>query len=299
MTRPTLRSLPAAAQCWWLPEAALGRIAAMRVIAYLFIPLDVFVFTPWVAEHADVPTVLYQPLRIGELLHLPTPTHTVVIAVQWLLVGASLLAATGRAPRVLGAAVFLLYGEWMVIAMSYGKVDHDRYAFLVLLAVLPTIGRVHLGDRTPSPAAGWALRCVQIAVMLTYFMASLAKTRFGGWDWATGATLSRAILRRGTVVSRWLLDYPHLLEAGQFLMVAAELLSPLILLAASDRARTLVAAALFSFHIATFAGITILFLPHLVAVCSLLPLDRPPTEWLRRPPTPTAAAPSMALESGP
>jgi hypothetical protein len=295
----TLRSLTTTAQRWWLPEAALGRIAAMRVIAYLFIPLDVFVFTPWIAQHADVPTVLYQPLRIGDLLHLPTPTHAVVLTVQWLLVGTSLLAATGRAPRVLGAAVFLLYGEWMVIAMSYGKVDHDRYAFLVLLAVLPTLGRARFGDRRPSAAAGWALRCVQIAVMLTYFLASLAKLRFGGWDWTTGATLSRAILRRGTVVSRWMLDYPHLLEVGQFLMVGAELLSPLILLAASDRARTLVAAALFSFHIATFAGITIIFLPHLIAVCSLLPLHRPPKEWLRPSPRPTAAPPVVALESGP
>jgi hypothetical protein len=49
------------------------------------------------------------------------------------------VGATGRAPRLLGWTIFVLYFEWMIIAMSYGKVDHDRFAFLVALAVLPTV----------------------------------------------------------------------------------------------------------------------------------------------------------------
>ena len=125
----------------------LARIAVFRVIAYLFIPIDVFVTTSWVRAHADVPTEWYAPLLIGRVLHLPTPTHTVVLVVQWALVVAAVLAASGRAPRLLGTAVFVLYAEWMVIAMSYGKVDHDRIAFLVALAVLPTVG----GGPVPGP----------------------------------------------------------------------------------------------------------------------------------------------------
>jgi len=259
---------------WWFSPTPLGRIAAMRTICYLFTPLDVLVFTPWVADHRDIPTALYEPLTIARILHLPTPTHAFVVTVGALLVVVALLAATGRAPRLLGAAVFCLYGEWMVIAMSYGKVDHDRYAFLVALAVLPTVGVARHGDRTLSQAAGWALRCVQLAVVLTYFLASWAKIRFGGVDWPTGAIFARAILRRGTVLSHWLLHYPHLLEVGQFAMIGFELASPLILLARSDRARCAVAAALVAFHVATFAGITIIFLPHLVAITALLPLER-------------------------
>ena len=119
----------------------LARIAVFRALAYLFIPVDVFLTTAWVRAHADVPTEYYQPLLVGQWLPLPTPTSTVVHVVQWALVLAALAAATSGAPRLLGTAVFLLYFQWMVIAMSYGKVDHDRYAFLVALAVLPTVGR--------------------------------------------------------------------------------------------------------------------------------------------------------------
>lgn len=280
---------------WWLEPAPLGRVAAFRVLVYLFIPLDVFVFTPWVDQHGSLPTALYQPLVIGRLLHLPTPTHTVVEVLRWLLVVAALAAATGRAPRLCGAAVFALYTEWMVVAMSYGKVDHDRFAFLIALAVLPTVGAARLGDRSRSAPAGWALRAVQVAVVLTYFLASWAKIRFGGWDWPTGATLARAILRRGTVASNWMLDYPTLLVAGQFLMVAAELSSPLLLLARSDRARCAVVGVLLAFHLSVFAGITIIFLPHVIAIASLLPLER-----LRSPRrSGTPATPHVLVENAP
>lgn len=259
---------------WWFEQVPLGRIAVFRALVYVFVPLDVFLFTPWVADHGNLPTTLYQPLIVGRLLHLPTPTATFVEVLKWSLVACAVLAATGRAPRVFGAAVFALYFEWMVVAMSYGKVDHDRFAFLVALAVLPTVGTARFGDSAQSARAGWALRIVQVAVMLTYFLAAWAKIRFGGWDWPTGATLARAVLRRGTVFSRWMLNYPDLLVFGQFLMIGAELASPLLLLARRERARVAVAALMIAFHVAVFAGITIIFLPHVVAIGSYLPLER-------------------------
>ena len=224
--------------------------------------------------HADVPTDWYQPLLIGRLLHLPTPTHTLVIVLQWALVLAALAAATGRAPRLLGTAVFLLYAEWMVIAMSYGKVDHDRIAFLVALAVLPTIGLARFRDRRPSEAAGWAMAAVLATVMLTYFLAAWAKIRFGGWDWPTGSTLTRAVLRRGTPLSDWTLEVPWLLTAAQWMMLTLELASPLILLVRSDRARVALVLFLLGFHVMVFAGVTIIFLPHCIAILSILPWER-------------------------
>jgi hypothetical protein len=282
---------------WLFAPVPLGRIAAFRTLVYLFIPLDVLVFTPWVADHADIPTSLYEPLIVGDLLHLPTPTHGFIIAVKWLTVVVALAAATGRFPRILGIAAFCLYFEWMVIAMSYGKVDHDRFAFLVALAVLPTIGKARWGDPERSEAAGWAYRCVQVAVVLTYFLASWAKIRFGGWNWATGATFVRAIVRRGTWASNWLLDYPHLLEIGQFAMIVGELSSPLILLARTDRARTAVAAALVGFHVMTAFALGIIFLPHVIAIGSFLAMERVrPIRWVRsylpRPPASTRTPPA-------
>ncbi|WP_241176013.1 MFS transporter permease [Modestobacter sp. KNN46-3] len=259
---------------WWFRPVPLARIAVFRAIAYLFIPIDVFLTTAWVRAHADVPTDWYAPLLVGRLLNLPTPTHTLVLVVQWALVIAAVAAATGRAPRLLGLAVFLLYSEWMVIAMSYGKVDHDRIAFLVALAVLPTIGRARLRDRRSSEAAGFAMAAVLVTVMLTYFLAAWAKIRFGGWDWATGATLTRALVRRGTDLSMWTLDVAWLLPTVQWVMIVLELAAPLILLVRTDRARIGLVLFLLGFHAMVYAGVTIIFLPHCIAILSILPWER-------------------------
>ncbi|RZU32835.1 MFS transporter permease [Blastococcus saxobsidens] len=279
---------------WWFRPVPLARIAVFRVIAYLFIPIDVFLTTAWVRAHADVPSEWYQPLLVARLLHLPTPTETLVVVVQWALVLAALAAASGRAPGLLGAAVFLLYGEWMVIAMSYGKVDHDRIAFLVALAVLPTIGRARFRDRRPSEAAGWAMAAVLVTVMLTYFLAAWAKIRFGGWDWPTGSTLTRAVLRRGTDLSDWTLELPWLLGTAQWVMLVLEFLAPLMLLVRSDRARIGLVLFLLGFHLMVYAGVTIIFLPHCVAILSILPWER----LAGRFPRTTAAAPSRAVRAG-
>ncbi|WP_369131159.1 MFS transporter permease [Modestobacter roseus] len=259
---------------WWFRPVPLARIAVFRAIAYLFIPVDVLLTTSWVRAHADVPTDWYAPLLIGRLLHLPTPTHTLVLVVQWALVLAALAAATGRAPRLLGFAVFLLYAEWMVIAMSYGKVDHDRIAFLVALAVLPTIGAARWRDRRSSEAAGFAMAAVLVTVMLTYFLAAWAKIRFGGWDWPTGSTLTRAVVRRGTDLSTWTLDFPWLLATAQWVMLALEFLAPLMLLVRTDRARVALVLFLLGFHVMVFAGVGIIFLPHCIAIVSILPWER-------------------------
>ena len=266
----------------WLTEPVpRGRVAAFRTLIYLFVAADLVLFTPWVRTHASVPGELYQPLFIGRLLPLPTPTPLLVTTIFWTLLALSLAAATGRAPRALGWPVFLLYFEWMIIAMSYGKVDHDRFGFLVALALLPTAGRARHGDRTRTEAGGWALRLTQIAVICTYFLAAWAKLRFGGLDWMTGSVLARAIIRRGTDLADAIAQVPHLLIAAQFGIIAFELLSPLVFVV-RERWRPLVIGFFYSFHLVTIATITISFAPHLVAMTSFLALERVrPIEWLR------------------
>jgi len=259
---------------WWFAPVPLSRIAVLRVLVYLYVPIDVLLAGAGVREHARLGRTLYHPLHIARVLHLPAPTTAAVTAIEITVVVAALVAATGRAPRISGGIAGLLYLCWMLVAMSYGKVDHDRFAFLIALAVLPTVGRARISDRSRSQAAGWALRCVQIAVVLTYFLSAWAKLRFGGWNWPTGATLERALLRRKTELSSWLLDKPDILVPMQFAMIIGELCSPLVLLARSDRARTLVAFAMWGFHLMVYAGLTIIFLPHCVAITAFLPLER-------------------------
>ncbi|MFC0529463.1 MFS transporter permease [Phytohabitans kaempferiae] len=271
----------AAVKRWLFEPVPRGRIAAFRTLVYLFVVADLTVITPWVRTHAHVPGDLYQPLLVGRILPLPTPTPLLVHAIFWILLVTSLAAATGRAPRVLGWTVFALYFEWMIIAMSYGKVDHDRFGFLVALAVLPTVGRARHGDTTRTEAGGWALRVTQIAVVCTYFLAAIAKLRFGGLDWLTSSVLARAIIRRGTDFADLIAQVPYLLIVAQFGIVAFELLSPLIFVL-RDRWRHAGIGFFYTFHLFTYAAITISFAPHLVAMASFLPLEKVrPIEWLK------------------
>ncbi|HEU4423110.1 MAG TPA: MFS transporter permease [Pilimelia sp.] len=288
----------------WLTEPVpRGRVAAFRTLVYLFVAGDLLFFTPWVRTHADVPGELYQPLFVGRLLPLPTPTAALVYGIFWALLGLTLLAATGRAPRALGWAVFVLYFEWMIIAMSYGKVDHDRFAFLVALAVLPTAGRARHGDRTLTEAGGWALRVTQIAVVCTYFLAAWSKLRFGGLGWMTGSVLARAIIRRGTDLADAIATVPGLLIGAQIGIITFELLSPLVFVL-RGRWRYAAIGGLYGFHLVTIATITISFAPHMVALTSFLPLERiRPIAWARSPglaqrgrPQPPPSAGSAATE---
>ena len=266
----------------WLTEAVpRGRVAAFRTVVYLFVAADLVVFTPWVRHHANTPGDLYEPLLVGRLLPLPVPTPLLVHAIFWTLLAAALAASTGRAPRLLGWTVFALYFEWMIIAMSYGKVDHDRFGLLVALAALPTAGRARHGDQTRTEAGGWALRVTQIAVVCTYFLAAWAKLRFGGLDWATSSVLARAIVRRGTDFADLIAGVPYLLILAQFGLIAFELASPAIFVL-RPRWRNWAVAFFYSFHAVTFAAITISFAPHLAALTSFLALEKVrPVVWVR------------------
>jgi hypothetical protein len=272
---------PAARGASWLTAAVpRGRVAAFRTLVYLFVAADLVVFTPWVRSHRDLPAQTYQPLLVGRVLHLPTPSWLLVEAVFWMLLVASVAAATGRLPRVLGWTVFALYFEWMLIAMSYGKVDHDRFAFLVALAVLPTAGRARHGDATPTERGGWALRVTQLAVVATYFLAAWAKLRFGGLGWLTGSVLARSFLRRGTELADMIAPIPGVLIASQIGIVAFEVLSPLVFVL-RGRWRYAAVGGFYVFHWMTIATITISFAPHQVALASFLPLERVrPIAWL-------------------
>lgn len=264
---------------WWFPEIPLARVSVFRTVAYVFIFVDVFMTTSWVSGHAMIPTELYQPLFIARLLNLPEPTSVFVIGVKVALLGCAGAAAFGFKQRITGALVAVLYLEWMVIAMSYGKVDHDRFAFLIALFVLPTVRATGWRDMSRSEAAGWALRMIQVGIVATYFLAAFAKFRFGGLEWLNGATLVRAVMVRGTYLSNPLLDVPWVLHASQWLLVAFELASPLML---TERFRRPFLTAALLFHLVTYASLTIVFLPHVVCLLTFMKLERLPTWWSQR-----------------
>lgn len=275
MSGTVLVPLTRRASGWFFNPVPLGRVAAMRFLAGAFIMVDWWWYMPWIIGHRHVPGELYQPLFIGRILPLPVPNYWIVVGTLLVLLAATVPMMFNKAPRLFGWIVAITYFEWMIIAMSYGKVDHGKFAFLLLLFLLPTMPKARWGDRTTlSEHVGWGFNLVQIGVVCTYFFAAWAKFRYGGFEWVNSATMTWAIIRRGTDFSTWLLDFPWMLRLSQWGIVGFELLSPIVLFLTAKRLRYGIVAFFYSFHLVVYLSVGISFLPHMVAMACFLPLER-------------------------
>lgn len=274
---------------WLFAPVPLARLAVFRQLVYAFVIIDVLFLHTSGHYHGWADPVWYKPLVMGELLHLPPASVPLVEALRWGSVVGALVALSGRLPRLAGAVVAVSWIWYQYIAFAYGKVDHDRADFVVALLVLPMVAAASVRDRTRSEAAGFALRAVQLTAIATYFMSAWAKLRFGGPEWVNSATMTRAVVRRGTWIGEQFLAFPWTLHASQWALVAAELLSPLIFVLAVRWQRRVV-GAWYVFHATVYATITIAFWPHLVMMLAFLPLEEyrdRARDWLaarRRPP---------------
>lgn len=259
---------------WWTAPMPLARIALLRVGLYAFALVDMALFVNDVIPYGYAPE-FYKPLLIGRLLHLPTPNETLVHVLQIVLIVSAIVAASGRLPRIAGWVAGLSYTWWVVISMSYGKVDHDHLAIIIAMLVLPTVGRAPFRSSATTEAAGFALRSIQVATIATYFLSSIAKIRAHQWTfgWPNSAILAWAMMRRPNPVSAQLLHYPALLVVLQWISFCAEFLSPVTLFL---KRRALLFAALFwiGFHAMTFALLGIHFLPTVVCWLAFAPLER-------------------------
>jgi hypothetical protein len=277
-------STPGSVRSWLLPVLPESRVAALRTVLYLFVIIDLHLFVrdpiP-LSRHSE----LYQPLLIARVLHLPQPSVPLTLTLYVILIVGCLVAACNVLPRLAGGVVAAAFTWWTAIGMSYGKVDHDHLALVVALWVLPTVGVIADRWRSTerSAQAGWALKCIQISVILTYFLSALTKTRSGGWSitsWPDSSILMWAIVRRPHGLGQFLLSYPELLHLMQWLSFSAELTSVVVLWL---RGRALLAAAVFwiGFHVFTLAILYIHFAPTAICWLAFAPLERL-GPWLRR-----------------
>jgi hypothetical protein len=271
---------------WFTPKIAVARVAWLRTIFYLFVILDMHAFVRDTRDKGEHPG-LYQPLLLARLLDLPKPSVANTTALYVVLIVACLVGATNHFPRIAGWIVAPAFTWWVLIGMSDGKVDHDHLALVVALWVLPTVragrrGRASYGDQTRSEAAGWAVRCIQISVIATYFLSSIAKLRGAGWTlaWPNSAILTWAIVRRPHPVGEWLLHHPWMLHVMQWVGIIAEFLSPVILFL-KGRWQLLGALFFLGFHAANTAILLIHFLPTVVCWLAFAPLERV-VPWFQR-----------------
>ncbi|MCW2811221.1 MAG: hypothetical protein JWP61_1679, partial [Friedmanniella sp.] len=262
---------------WFAPVRPEARVAVLRSVLYVFVILDLHLIVrdPIALSHSPE---LYSPLMLARVLHLPPPSPPLTLTLYVILMLACLVAAANRLPRLAGWVVAAGFTWWAAIGMSFGKVDHDHLALVVALWVLPTVGvvRGRWSSAERSAQAGWALKCIQIAVIATYFLSALTKIRSGGWSltsWPQSAILSWAIVRRPHGLGQLLLPHPAVLQVMQWMSFAAELSSVVVLWL---RGRALLAAALFwlGFHVFTVALLYIHFAPTVVCWLAFAPLER-------------------------
>ena len=276
----TLRS----AVSWFMPVVPESRIAVLRTVLYLFVIIDIHLFVRDPIPLSRNPE-LYQPLMIERLFHLPPPSVPLTITLYLILVIGCLVAAANVWPRLAGGVVAAAFTWWTAIGMSYGKVDHDHLALVVALWVMPTVGVIADRWRSTerSAQAGWALKCIQISVIFTYFLSALTKIRSGGWSitsWPDSSILMWAIVRRPHGLGQFLLPYPELLHVMQWCSFTAELTAVVVLWL---RGRALLAAGIFwmGFHAFTLAILYIHFAPTAICWLAFAPLERL-GPWLRR-----------------
>lgn len=276
----TLRSVVS----WFMPVVPESRVAVLRTVLYLFVIIDIHLFVRDPIPLSRNPE-LYQPLMIERLFHLPPPSVPLTITLYLILVIGCLVAAANVWPRLAGGVVAAAFTWWTAIGMSYGKVDHDHLALVVALWVMPTVGVIADRWRSTerSAQAGWALKCIQISVIFTYFLSALTKIRSGGWSitsWPDSSILMWAIVRRPYGLGQFLLPYPELLHIMQWCSFTAELTAVVVLWL---RGRALLAAAIFwmGFHAFTLAILYIHFAPTAICWLAFAPLERL-GPWLRR-----------------
>jgi Vitamin K-dependent gamma-carboxylase len=276
----TLRSIGS----WFMPVLPESRVAVLRTVLYLFVIIDIHLFVRDPIPLSRHPE-LYQPLLIERVLQLPPPSVPLTLTLYLILMVGCLVAASNVMPRLAGGVVAAAFTWWTAIGMSYGKVDHDHLALVIALWVLPTVGVIADRWRSTerSAQAGWALKCIQIAVVFTYFLSALTKIRSGGWSitsWPESSILLWAIVRRPHGLGQFLLPYPELLHVMQWLSFTAELTALVVLWL---RGRALLAAAVFwmGFHISTAAILYIHFAPTAICWLAFAPLERL-APWQRR-----------------
>ncbi|MGA8977524.1 MAG: hypothetical protein WB473_00240, partial [Pedococcus sp.] len=93
------------AVAWLFTPMPLARVAVLRLLVFAFVVIDVVGLHTSGWYHGWADPVWYEPLVMGELLHLPAATVALVQTLKWGCVLAALAAMTGRAPRLLGWTV--------------------------------------------------------------------------------------------------------------------------------------------------------------------------------------------------
>lgn len=218
---------------------------------------------------ATYPSAMWRPLPILEAFGLSAQPGVLVIwflKAVWLT--SMLLACIGLFTRTSIAIAFLV-GLYMLGALhSFYKINHsdaglllsmlvlifsrcgDAFSIDVLRRAAQTKGQFRVA---PSGEYSWPIHMIRIVWALIFFLAGVAKLRWGGLDWMFSDSMLHLFLRKQvaweppTDLGQFLIQYPWLCVAMSTSAVIFELIAPLALF--SRIARLLIVPSIFGMQI--------------------------------------------------
>jgi hypothetical protein len=269
-----MKRLLAAIGRWLAPETPAERLAAVRVLVGSFSLVYLGLRIPHIASYLSFPARQFQPVGLLAVLEHPPPGAAVlaVLALAWLATLGFTLGWRYRVSGPLAAAMLLVSFTY---ANSWGQIFHTENALVLsvlVLAVTRAADSASLDARgreppPPHPRYGWPLRLLCVVVVATYFLAGIAKLRWGGPGWLGGTVLRDTIaadsLRKillgsaHSPIAEVLLGQAWMFRALAVLTLVVELGAPLALL--HRRVAAVWVLAVIAFHLGVLALMTILF----------------------------------------
>lgn len=280
------------------PAAPAERLGAVRLLVGIFAQIYFSIRLVHIIGLTALPDRQFAPIGVLWWLDSPPPPSVVVagLAATWLS-GIGFLA--GWRFRITGPLHALLLLTALTFSNSWGQIFHTEnlmVLFVLVLAVTRAADAYSIdARRIPDPPAphmryGWPLALLCVLAVASYFIAGVAKLRWGGPGWAGGDVLRHTIaadnLRKIVLgsqhspVAEILLSQAWLFRGLAVLTLVVEVGAPLALL--GRRAAQVWIAAVIGFHIGVVALMSILF-PFAMSGVAFAPFFRAErfVEWVR------------------
>jgi hypothetical protein len=264
---------------WLMAPAPAGRLNVVRLLTLGYALVWIAVRTGHWLDLSRLPSSRWEPAGLMTVVGSQRTAVVVIVVVLTVLAG---IAAIGDVRWALSAPLFGVGVLWLTsFGASWGQILHTEHLVVLHVLVLAT----GPSGRGSTSTVGWPLKVMSAVTVATYFVAGVAKLRFGGgFGWLEGDELLRLVahdnLRKRLLGDAWsplaapAVGHPWLFDVGAWLTVIVELGAPLALL--GRRLAYAWTALAWCFHVAVFAVMAVLFPYPLVGIAfaSMLPVER-------------------------
>lgn len=260
---------------WLTAPARAERLAMLRILVAGYGVVWLIVRAPHLRTVTAFTEERWRPIGVLAGVDAP-PSDGSVLVVVVLAVLSGVAVVVGWRHRVAGptfAVTLLLVTTWR---NGWGQIFHTENLLVLhvmVLAIVPASAAWSLDARRraavpgPSDRFGWPIRVMALLTVSTYFVAGVAKIRYGGADWLDGDVLAHQIafdnVRKAAVgspaspIAGVLLEWRWLFTPMALSTLVVELGAPFALL--TSRTARLWAGAAWLFHVGIVVTMVILF----------------------------------------